>query len=533
MPNAYSSDQVRSKLGWSNSFDRNAAYPLDFASYFGSYEDAVAAAETAVEVGSTDSKYFYGQQLYVFDGTTATTYLIMGDRTLTEIGSTTSSTMLFVDTEDQLYLLTDIETGQQVLVEDTGVIWIFKGGTISEPTNWVESGSASTTNWDGTEDRVIFRAINSASFAALDPKDSNTLYFVTDTGHIYKGSTDMTQCITVGTIPDVSSAVVGRLYIDSASFAAQVTMDGSTWLTLSPGYLTDGVEWAAADSNKFATIGLIKKGIEAAVNNIDISTYLNENLESHLTGVAHDVEYDSSNLIITIPQYGGSAVTINLPKDKFVTAGQFYESYPEQDPQYTNVIVLTIDNQEEPVIIPASALVDVYTANNGDNDVVVAISDGNEISATVKIDPAQGNALVTSSSGLMVDVSDKIDKIVSASGGQVALTTSEGGVSESGFTIQSSGELGSESTVIPTANLVAAAIAAVAGTVGDLSTKVDKVSGTVDNFVGFATADGDIKDSGYKAGGSSLSDTPDASTLATEAAVSEAVSNAVTWGTIE
>lgn len=82
MPNAYSPSQVKSKLGWSNSFDRNAAFPLEFAAWFGSYEDAQAAAQTAVEVGSTDSKYYYGMQLYVFDGTTARTYLIQGDKSL-------------------------------------------------------------------------------------------------------------------------------------------------------------------------------------------------------------------------------------------------------------------------------------------------------------------------------------------------------------------------------------------------------------------------------------------------------------------
>ena len=130
MPNAYSPDQVKSKLGWSNSFDRDGGYPLDFAAWFGSYEAAQAAAKTAVDVGSTDSKYYYGMQLYVFDGTTAKTYLIQGDKSLKEIGE--SSTMKFVDSVDDLYRLEDIEIGQQVLVSDDGMIYIFKGGSVSE-----------------------------------------------------------------------------------------------------------------------------------------------------------------------------------------------------------------------------------------------------------------------------------------------------------------------------------------------------------------------------------------------------------------
>lgn len=96
MPERFDNSQIKSKLGWSNSFDRNAAYPLDASSWFGSLAEAQAAAQTAVQVGSTDSKYYFGQQLYVFDGVAATTYLIQGDKTLKEIGSS-STTDVSVD----------------------------------------------------------------------------------------------------------------------------------------------------------------------------------------------------------------------------------------------------------------------------------------------------------------------------------------------------------------------------------------------------------------------------------------------------
>lgn len=541
MPNAYSPDQVKSKLGWSNSFDRNAAFPLEFAAWFGSYEDAQAAAQTAVEVGSTDSKYYYGMQLYVFDGTTARTYLIQGDKSLKEIGENTP--MMFVDSEDDLYLLEDLEIGQQVLVEGTGEIWVFKGGVVSEPSNWVQAGSGSDVVWQGTEDRVIFRAIAQSAFDSVDPKDANTLYFITDAGKIYKGSTDVTSCVTVGAIPEASEAVKGKLYIDSNTFAMAITMDGASWIQASPGYLTDGVEWAAADSKKLATIGLIKKGIQAAVDGIDTTTYFEkstgtvkvgaEGAGAVLTGVAHDVKYDKSQLRITIPIYDGTDIVVDIPKDKFVTAGQFYEDYPaEGEPTHHNVIVLTIDGQADPVIIPAEALVDVYTADNTGKDVTLVISEDNKISASVKIDPAGGNALVTSENGLKVDVSGKMDKIAAATGTKIAMTTADGGVSESTYTIKADGEIGSESTVVPTANLIAAAISTAINN-ANISNKVDKVVGMVDNFVGFA-AEGAIKDSGKKSGGATLAESPDANTLATEAAVKAAVDNAhITWGTIE
>lgn len=89
MPNAFNSSQIKSALGWSNSFDRDAAYPLDKAAWFGSLADAQAAAATAVDAGSTASKYFFGMPIFVFDGTTASQYQIQGDKSLKEVGSAT------------------------------------------------------------------------------------------------------------------------------------------------------------------------------------------------------------------------------------------------------------------------------------------------------------------------------------------------------------------------------------------------------------------------------------------------------------
>ena len=538
MPNAYNPSQVKSKLGWSNSFDRNAAYPLEFAAWFGSLEDAQAAAQTAVEVGSTDSKYYYGMQLYVFDGTTAKTYLIQGDKSLQEIGAT--SAVKFVNAVNDLYTLEDVEMGQQVYVSDNCMIYIFKGGSVSEPDNWAHTDP--NTRWDGTETKVIFRSLTQSDYDEIATKDLNTLYFVTDTGKIYKGTSDVTYAVTVGTTPEVSSAVKGKLYIDSTSFAMAVTMDGSSWLQLSPGYLTDGVEWASANSNKFATIGLIKKGIQEAVNNIDLTTYFEKSTGtlkvgesstgSVLTGVAHDVKYDQSQLRITIPTYGGTDVVINIPKDKFVTAGQFYANYPTDDQAtHHNVIVLTIDGQDDPVIIPAEALVNIYTADNDGKDITVVISEDNKVSASIKIDPTLDNALTTSENGLKVDISEKMNKIQSATGAKIAITQADGSVSESSYHILADGEMGAESAVIPTAKLITSAILSHINKL-NIDNKIDKVVGTVDNLVAFA-ADGAVRDSGNKSGGAVLANDPDEHTFATEAAVSAAIESAkIKWATI-
>lgn len=127
-----------------------------------------------------------------------------------------------------------------------------------------------------------------------------------------------------------------------------------------------------------------------------------------LVNVAHGITYDSTALKITIPQYGSSDLVINIPKDKFVTAGKYYEAYPEPPATATHhkVIVLTIDNQTEPVIIPAESLVNVYTADNTGKNVEITISDDYKISANISLagtaDDA-GKILVASTDGKSIE----------------------------------------------------------------------------------------------------------------------------------
>ena len=53
------------KLNFAVSFNPQTAFPLDARYYFSSLEDAQAAAASAVEVGSSDGTYFYGENVCV------------------------------------------------------------------------------------------------------------------------------------------------------------------------------------------------------------------------------------------------------------------------------------------------------------------------------------------------------------------------------------------------------------------------------------------------------------------------------------
>lgn len=74
------------KLNYSVSFNPTSAFPLDARRYFTDYASAEAAAATAEEAGSTNTVYYYGMRLLVYDGETAKWYTIQPDKTLLSDG---------------------------------------------------------------------------------------------------------------------------------------------------------------------------------------------------------------------------------------------------------------------------------------------------------------------------------------------------------------------------------------------------------------------------------------------------------------
>lgn len=75
------------KLNFSVPLSMTAALPVEYNAYFNSYEDAVAAAQTAEAPGSTNTVYYFGQKIVVVTESSADLYLIQPDKTLKGAGS--------------------------------------------------------------------------------------------------------------------------------------------------------------------------------------------------------------------------------------------------------------------------------------------------------------------------------------------------------------------------------------------------------------------------------------------------------------
>ena len=528
MANKFEISSIKSKLGWSNAFSRDAAFPLDVYQWFGSYEEAEAAAKQAVEFGSTDSPYYLGMQVYVFDGETCKTYLIQGDKSLKEIGAGGSGTTHVVETKEELTQIEEAKVGEQAFVktgEDAG-IYILTALPASSLENWSKVNSDVT--W-ASGDKINFSATTYSAFKALGQKDTNTLYVITDIGKIYKGSADVTSGIklveTEETIPEATEAVPGVVYVAEDTFAIKIlNTETQELVTLSPGYVTDGSHWAeVTDNSKLVTLKVVKdklaEEIEKATTGSTISTITNtftdgnikttihqgeqdiESAEVELTGVAHTPEYSNSKLTINV--FGQEPVEVDFTemlKDKFLKSAEYEASYdPEQhnnvNPELSGkaVIIFTIDGETDPLVVDVSKLVDTYESGSVDGDTITVQVKGNKISATLNISgSADGSIVTTDSDGKLV--AKTVDVVV----GDVITQAISQALSE--------GE-------IKTA----------------LDKKLDKLSGGNADEIITSTADGSVQRSGKKIGGTTLAEDSDENTVATEAAVADLM----TWKAIE
>ena len=163
--------------------------------------------------------------------------------------------------------LTDIEKGQMVYRTDTKTTWVFIGEDPSSLDDWSESASTNDTVWQGTENKVGFYALDKSTYDGLESKDSSVLYFLTDTGKIFKGETDVTQAVAAVTdFGEATDAALNKIYLNTSTLEIRIRNNDS-WLTIMPGFVTDGANWAAGtDDTKLATIGAIKTGITQTID---------------------------------------------------------------------------------------------------------------------------------------------------------------------------------------------------------------------------------------------------------------------------
>lgn len=117
------------KLDFAVSFSPLTAFPLDARYYFESLTSANLAAQSAVEVGSSDGKYFFGENIVVVENGEAKMYIIQPDKSLKEVGGNIliNEKVFLKDADGKLDLVgfADAVAGAQLTKgEDGNLKWV-------------------------------------------------------------------------------------------------------------------------------------------------------------------------------------------------------------------------------------------------------------------------------------------------------------------------------------------------------------------------------------------------------------------------
>ena len=259
----------------------------------------------------------------------------------------------------------------------------------------------------------ILRAGTQAGYAALGSYDSNVLYFCTDSGKIYKGSVDFSNHVVVAASKP-ETPIAGKLYVLTDTNTIEVFVSGA-WKVVSHPTVTaidvnatdaniptakavwDAIQTAVAD---LAGSAQTVKGLAAGAAEGTFTVTMGDDSTSTVTvpGVVTTPTWDASTRKLTLPVTGGTSVEVNIGKDVFLDSSADNKYNAE-----TGNIELHL-NDGTTLEIPASSLVDVYTAENS-SSAKTTVSEGNVIKVEVVVDPVEGNALVLTESGLKVDLS--------------------------------------------------------------------------------------------------------------------------------
>ena len=255
-----------------------------------------------------------------------------------------------------------------------------------------------------------------AKYETLTEKDSNTLYFLTDTLQIFKGSEEYTKSAKLVSALPTTGQMQGVVYINTTDFSAHI-YNGVEFVPINKTYAT-----TISDTSTDDTVPTTKAVATYVTNKIadvvgGVGTFVTEvtytpasgklsvakggePVDTVLTGVVNNPTYDSTTRTITLPVFGGDTLTIALGKDAFVESGSYNEK--------TKTIDLVLTSGDK-VNIPVGSLIDIYTGL-ATSTATVTVSSDNKISVNVKVSATANNQITIEEDGLYVPLPNAYTK---------------------------------------------------------------------------------------------------------------------------
>lgn len=262
---------------------------------------------------------------------------------------------------------------------------------------------------------VKFQYGTKQRYDALTTKDNDTLYFVTDTLQLFKGTFEYTKSVKLVSALPGSGQIQGVIYIRLGDMTLHI-WNGTEYLQLNKTVVTAIPSTGASDDNMPTTKAVadyVQAKIEAVTGGkglfVTDVTYKDgvlsvkkgdEPITTTLSGVVHEPTYEAETRTIRLPVFGGDELVIALGKDAFVSSGSYNAKKKTID------LILT---SGDPVSIPVGSLIDIYTgiATSTAN---VSVSADNKISVTVRVSAKANNSITIEDDGLYVAVPDAYTK---------------------------------------------------------------------------------------------------------------------------
>ena len=276
-----------------------------------------------------------------------------------------------------------------------------------------------------TNTKILYYGLQ-ASYDALATKDSDVLYFCTDSKKIYKGTIEMTESIIVAATKPETGIVTGKLYVISATGTVEF-YDGTNWHVVSYPILmsTAGIDENATDVEVPSAKAVydyvqsivagdsVVTAVEASTTPGAISVTVgdDEPVDVLVHGAVTTPSYDAATRTFTFPIADDAQhpVVVELGTDIFIDpdANNRYENGNLY--LYLNDGSATTDPTE--LVIPVTALVTDYF---GDDTASISVDVNNtthKVTASVRIRPDEAGTFenlvkvssVTGSEGIYVD----------------------------------------------------------------------------------------------------------------------------------
>lgn len=382
---------------------------------------------------------------------------------------------------------------------------------------------------------LTWHYITSEAYKAASEVDktSDKLFFLSDTKEIYRGTQPFTEAVILYTTEPTVKAV-GKLYINQNTLEGRI-WDGSAWTTvIQPVQATITADDASKPVSGKAVADYVAAelakvtGSDGLVADVEYVKGTNSLKVTMADGTSEEIPMENVAADLTYDKATGKLNVINAAGTTIGTGINLdlerFVSEASYDHE-TGTITLKFNDDGEPLTIDIGDLVDTYTAKN--STTVSLTVTGNEFVAEAIVASGTGyedNLLQKTDAGLYVaavDQSAKANKVASATVGNIASLTADGDLADSGVKAGGAALAADASASVLATEAAVAAIRTTLET--DLATKMNKVgTGHTDEVI-VADANGDAAASGVKVGGAALADAPDAATLATEKAVTDYV----------